>query len=151
MEADRKGWLGTDNLSYLLLHPLEVYRGNKVAMRVEQEEGEGDFGKQYLVQRLSDFIKSQLQFPSPRTGRSHPAFQNPIPGLRLIAAVHCRQCGGVPKLWKPSPNLDLHLLFIKLQVHERPAPAKGKHSPLCMLSHYKACIFQSGLASLDSL
>lgn len=122
VEAGRKGWLGTENLSYLLLYPPPVCRGKKLLWKVNRWSRKvSDFGREHLVQRLSDVIKFQLQlFSPPHTQtKSCQHLNQPFRTFFWLEA-NCSsafwEVQRVSQPLKPSLNLDLLSLLIKLLV-----------------------------------
>lgn len=118
-----------------------------------------DFRREYLVQTLFYFIKFQLQLSShPHTQtKSSQSLNQPFKTFFWLEA-NCSfafwEIRKVSKSLKPSLNLDLRFLLIKLLViwYMRGLLLQTRDmTPLSILLYYKACIFHSGLASLDIL
>lgn len=121
VEAGRKGWLGTENLSYLLLYPLPVCRGKKKLLwKVNRWSRKvSDFGKAHLVQRLSDFIKYQLQLSSlPHTlTKSSQCLNQPFRTCFWLEANCSSAFWEIQRVSQPlKPNLNLDPLSLLIQL-----------------------------------
>lgn len=117
--VERDGWAPRTCIYCFILYQSAggkklLWKGNRQSRKVS------DFGKEHSVQRLFHFIKFQLQlFSSPYTGKIQPASQPTFQTFFWLEA-NCSfafwEIQRVPKSLKPSLNLDLPFLLIKLPV-----------------------------------
>lgn len=101
--VERDGWAPRTCIYCFILYQSAggkklLWKGNRQSKKVS------DFGKEHSVQRLSHFIKFQLQLSSPphtqakSSQRLNQPFK-PFSGLRLIAALHSGKYRGCPSHW----------------------------------------------------
>lgn len=117
--VERDGWaLRTCHIYYFILY--QSAGGKKLLWKVNRWSGKvSDFGKEHLVQRLSDFIKFQLQLSCPPHSqtKSSQRLNQPFRTFFWLEA-NCSsafwEIRRVSQPLKPSLNSDPRSLLIKL-------------------------------------